>query len=53
MDLPLSGGSNTGKGGRADDHVEVGIFVDHESVVASQFELKKHHVMYSVFQELS
>jgi hypothetical protein len=39
--IPLSGSSDACKGGRSDDHVQVGILVDDKSVVAAELELNK------------
>jgi hypothetical protein len=37
----LSGSSDASEGGRSDDHVQVGILVNDESVVAAELELNK------------
>jgi hypothetical protein len=37
----LSGSSYASEGGRPDDHVQVGILIDDESVVAAELELNK------------
>ena len=47
--VPLASGADTGEGGRPDDHVEVGVLIDDESVVAAKLQLLKNvHKFYEL-----